>query len=228
MSISDNIHRVRERIAEAAARAGRDPGEVGLVCVTKTVDLPEVREAVEAGITIVGENRVGEGRRKRESLSGLSVCWHFIGHLQTNKVKQALEVFDFIHSVDSLKLAREIGRRADQAGKTMPVLLEVNVSGEEAKFGFSPEALRGDLDALGEMEGIRIEGLMTMAPFVADPEEVRPVMVGLRELAEQIAGENRPAVSMQRLSMGMTQDYEVAVEEGATLVRIGSAIFSGM
>jgi len=223
--IAENLSRIREEIAAAAERAGRSADDVDLVCVTKTVGFPEVQEAVAAGVRIVGENRVQEGVRKREGLPELPVRWDMIGHLQTNKARQAVGTFDFIHSIDSLRLAKEVGRRAEQAGKSMPALLEVNVSSEASKYGYAPEALWAELESLGAVAGIRIEGLMTMAPFEAEPEDTRPVFAGLRELAAKISDARVPGVEMRHLSMGMSNDYVVAVEEGATLVRIGSAIF---
>jgi pyridoxal phosphate enzyme (YggS family) len=223
--IADNLTRIREEIASAAKRGGRSGDDVGLVAVTKTVDLPEVREVVEAGVRIIGENRVQEGERKREGLSGLDVRWDMIGHLQRNKAKQAVECFDFIHSIDSPRIAKEVGKRAVLVGKVIPVLLEANVSGEESKYGFTPERLMSGLESLASIEGIRIEGLMAMAPWEAEPEDTRPVFVALRELADRIRDIKVPGVEMRHLSMGMSNDYVVAVEEGATLVRIGSAIF---
>lgn len=223
--IADNLKWVWDEIAAAAARAGRSADEVELVCVTKTVGVAEIREAVAAGVRIVGESRVQDGVRKRRELSDLGVRWDLIGHLQTNKAKAAVEAFDCVHSVDSLRLVEEVGRRAEQAGREVPILLEVNVSGEDSKFGYSSERLWTDLEPLGRIRGIRIEGLMTMAPLEADPEATRPVFAGLRELARRIREQDPPGVRMRHLSMGMSNDYVVAVEEGATLVRIGSAIF---
>jgi pyridoxal phosphate enzyme (YggS family) len=223
--ITDNLTRLRDEIAAAAERRGRTADQVELVCVTKTVGIAETREAVAAGVSIVGENRVQEGVRKRHELPDLEVRWDLIGHLQTNKAKAAVENFDFIHSLDSLRIAREVGKRALRAEKEIPVLLEVNVSAEESKFGYSPDTLWEDLEALGAIQGIRVQGLMTMAPFEAEPEDTRPVFVALRELADKIRGQQIPGIEMRHLSMGMTNDYIVAVEEGATLVRIGSAIF---
>jgi len=224
--IRENLRRIREKIAAAAERGGRTADDVDLVCVTKTVDLPEVREAFEAGVRIVGENRVQEGVRKREALADLEVRWDMIGHLQRNKARQAVECFDFIHSVDSVRLAKELGKRAAQAGRVIPALLEVNVSGEVSRYGFTPERLMRELGSLAALEGIRIEGLMTMAPYESEPEDTRPVFAGLRDLSEKVRDDGFPGVEMLHLSMGMSNDYVVAVEEGATLVRIGSAIFA--
>jgi pyridoxal phosphate enzyme (YggS family) len=223
--IADNLTRIRDEIAAAAERGGQAADDVDLVCVTKTVDLPEIREVFEAGVRMVGENRVQEGERKREGLSDLDLRWDMIGHLQRNKAKQAVECFDFIHSIDSPRIAKEVGKRARQAGKVMPVLLEVNVSGEESKYGFTPERLSTEIESLASINGIRVEGLMTMAPWEAEPEDTRPVFVALRELAADIRDMGIPGVEMRHLSMGMSNDYVIAVEEGATLVRIGSAIF---
>jgi pyridoxal phosphate enzyme (YggS family) len=223
--IADNLTRIREEIAAAGERGGRSGDDVTLVAVTKTVDLPEVREVVEAGVRTIGENRVQEGERKRGGLSDLDVRWDMIGHLQRNKAKQAVECFDFIHSIDSPRIAGEVGKRAVQAGKVIPVLLEANVSGEESKYGFSRERLVKEIESLASIEGIHIQGLMTMAPWEAEAEDTRPVFVALRELADRIRDMKVPGIEMCHLSMGMSNDYVVAVEEGATLVRIGSAIF---
>ncbi len=222
--IAERLTAVRQRIALAAERAGRDLAEITLVGVTKTRTLDEVRAAVEAGLQDLGENYAQEVRDKHKAL-GDRARWHFIGHLQRNKVKYVVPVCTLIHSVDSTQLAVEIGRRAAQLDKRQPILLEVNVSGEESKFGFQPgEAL----EAAGEIStfpGVELQGLMTMPPLSEDPETSRPYFVRLRELADEIRALNLPGLTMKHLSMGMTQDYEVAVEEGATLVRIGTAIF---
>lgn len=223
-----NLREVRERIADACGRAGRGPDDVRLVAVTKTVDAGAARALVELGVTDIGENRVQEAQRKHEALSDLEVTWHMIGHLQRNKVKYAFRIFTLIHSVDSLRLGRAISKRGEFEGRTMPVLVQVNVSGEESKHGLPADSAA---DAIREMAGLprlAVRGLMTMAPFVDDAETVRPVFARLRELSEQVAGLDLPGVEITDLSMGMTQDYEVAVEEGATLVRIGSALFRGV
>ncbi len=228
MSIADNLQRVRERIAEAAGRAGRRPEEVTLVAVTKTHPPEVALEAVRAGALDLGENYAQELVAKKEALEAAGVQgvrWHFIGHLQRNKVKYIAPFIHLIHSVDSLRLGQEISKRAQQAGRRIPVLIEVNVSGEETKFGVPPEQVRELAEGLLELEGVELQGLMTMAPIAEDPEQVRPIYRRLRELAEELAASGLPEQSMRHLSMGMTQDFEVAVEEGATIVRVGTAIF---
>jgi len=223
--VRENILRVRERIAAAAARAGRDPAGVRLMGVTKTVGDDRIRQAIEAGIDIIGENYVQEARRKIE-LMGKSVEWHFIGHLQTNKAKYAVRLFDMIHSVNRVSLAEELNRRAAAAGVVCRVLIEVNLAGEESKSGAAPEEAPGLIRAIAAgMPSLSIQGLMTMAPWYDDPERARPCFAGLRMLRDRIAAENIPNVTLRELSMGMTDDFEVAVEEGATIVRIGRAIF---
>lgn len=222
--VRDNILRIRERIASAAARAGRDPSAVRLMGVTKTVGDDRIMQAIEAGIDIIGENYVQEARRKIE-LMGKSAEWHFIGHLQTNKAKYAVRLFDMIHSVNRMSLAEELNRRAAAAGVVCRVLIEVNLGGEESKSGAPPEEAPGLIRAVAKMANLSIQGLMTMAPWYDDPERARPCFAGLRAIRDRIAAENIPNVTMRELSMGMTDDFEVAVEEGSTIVRIGRAIF---
>ena len=222
--IAENLARVRERIEAAARRSGRDPESVRLVAVSKTVDAERLRQAVEAGAKILGENYVQEAQKKIEVL-GHEVAWHFIGHLQTNKAKVAAGLFDFIHSVDSQNLAQELGRRVKLRGKALPILLEVNLAGEVTKFGAQEKEILLLAEKLSGMEGIEVKGLMTMPPFFEDPEASRPYFVELRKLGEHLAKEKIPRISMEELSMGMSNDFEVAVEEGATLVRVGTAIF---
>lgn len=223
-SVRDNIALVREEIARAAAKAGRSPAEVRLLAVTKTVDDDRIREAIAAGVDLVGENYVQEARRKIDLL-GRSLPWHFIGHLQTNKAKYAVRLFDLIHSVDRVELARELDRRAAAAGVTLGILVEVNVSGEATKSGVPAPQAPALVRALAELPGLSVRGLMTMPPWFDDPEEARPHFAALRRLAEEIRRERIEGVCMEELSMGMTNDYPVAVEEGATIVRIGRAIF---
>jgi len=222
--VKENILRIRERIAAAAARAGRNPSGVRLMGVTKTVGDDRIRQAIEAGIDIIGENYVQEARRKIE-LMGKSVEWHFIGHLQTNKAKYAVRLFDMIHSVNRMSLAGELNRRAAAAGVVCRVLIEVNLGGEESKSGAPPEKAPALIRAVAQMANLSIRGLMTMAPWYDDPEKARPCFAGLRSIRDRIAAENIPNVTMRELSMGMTDDFEVAVEEGSTIVRIGRAIF---
>jgi len=222
--VRENILRLRERITEAALRAGRDPGNVRLMAVTKTFRDEPIREAIEAGVDIIGENYVQEAKRKIEQM-GKSVEWHLIGHLQTNKAKVAVRLFDMIHSVNRLSLAEELNRRAAAVGTICRVLIEVNLSGEQSKSGAAPEEAPSLIRTVAAMPHLSIRGLMTMAPWYDDPEKARPCFSGLRALRDRIASENIPNVVMQELSMGMTDDFEVAVEEGATIVRIGRAIF---
>jgi len=222
--ISENLARVRERIETAARRSGREPERVRLVAVSKTVGPERVRQAIEAGVKILGENYVQEAQKKIEAL-GHDVTWHFIGHLQTNKAKLAARLFDLIHSVDRVNLAQELDRQAKLQGKVWPVLLQVNISGETTKFGAQEKEIFMLAEKLSEMEGIEIKGLMAMPPFFEDPEASRPYFVELRKLGERLGQQKIPRISMEELSMGMSNDFEVAIEEGATLVRVGTAIF---
>lgn len=222
--IPDNILEVRQRIAAAAVRAGRNPEDVKLIAVTKTVETPAMDEALRAGIIAFGENRVQELVRKYVCFQG-KVEWHLIGHLQTNKVKQVVGKADLIHSLDRVNLAREISAAAQGSGVTVPVLIQVNVSGEDTKYGIDPGETADFVTEVAGYQGLSVQGLMTMAPFVTDPEETRPVFRGLADLAHKIAANKTPGVEMRWLSMGMTNDYEVAIQEGANLVRIGSGIF---
>jgi pyridoxal phosphate enzyme (YggS family) len=224
MSVHDNVELVRSRIAKALERSGRSPDSVTLVAVTKTVDIARIQEALDAGITHIGENKVQEAEPKITALrERAGVTWHMIGHLQTNKVKRAVELFHVIHSVDSLRLAIEIHKRALQSETVMDVLFEVNVSEETSKYGLSVEKLFAVAREAAQFEGISIKGLMTMAPFVANPDDTRPYFRKLRELFVILREEG--VGQMEYLSMGMTNDFEVAIEEGANIVRIGTAIF---
>lgn len=223
-TIRDNIQQVQERIAAACDRCGRSAEDVTLVVVSKTVDVARIEEALAAGIRQFGENRVQEAVPKIDALyAHADVTWHMIGHLQSNKVKRAVEYFQMIHSVDSLERAQDIDKRAAEQGRVTPILFEVNVSGEGSKFGLSPDDVSAVVEAASRFEHVTVTGLMTMAPFVADPEEARPIFRALRELLLRCQDAGFP--QMTGLSMGMTNDFEVAVEEGATLVRVGSAIF---
>jgi pyridoxal phosphate enzyme (YggS family) len=224
MNVAENIRVVRDEIAAAALRSGRSPSAVRLMAVTKTVDDARIGEAISAGVEIIGENYVQEAKRKIEAL-GKACEWHLIGHLQTNKAKHAVHLFDMIHSVDRMELAVELDRRARGAGRVLPILIEVNVSGEETKSGV-PLADAADLvRRLAAFENLATRGLMTMPPFFDDPEAARPYFRTLRALRDRIAAEAIPGVEMRELSMGMTGDYAVAVEEGATIVRVGRGIF---
>jgi len=214
--IATNLERVRERLARAAERAGRRPDDVLLIAVSKTVDVERIRAAVAAGVTALGENRVQEAKTKIAEL-GRPAAWHLIGHLQTNKVKDALPLFDVIHSLDRLELAREIERRAAARGQVVDALLQVNVAAEASKGGVGPDAVGETLDTIGKLAHVRVRGLMTIPPEVERAEDSRPWFRRLRELAERHG--------LRELSMGMSGDFEVAVEEGATMVRVGTAVF---
>jgi hypothetical protein len=222
MELEANLNSVRHRIALACARAGRDPGSVTLLAVTKGQPPERVDEAARLGLTFFGENKVQEARAKIPLCSS-RLRWHMIGHLQTNKCRDAVELFEMIQSVDSLTLAQEINKRAEQEGKTMPVLLEVNVAGEASKFGYQPEQLLSDLPQLKGLSRVEFLGLMTVPPWTTEAEKLRPVFRQTRELKDRCEG--ILAISLPELSMGMSGDFQVAVEEGATLVRIGTALF---
>ncbi len=224
MSIADNIRTVIDRIATAATRAGRDPASVRLVVVTKTIDGARVKEAVDTGAMVLGENRVQEAKEKIEKL-GNPASWHLVGHLQTNKARNAVNYFELIHSMDNLALAKEIDKQAAKIGKKQDVLVEVNIGGEASKAGMTVRNAPVLVREAAKLSHIAIQGLMTMPPYSENPEDSRPYFRVLKELAESIAGENIPGVSMQELSMGMSGDFEVAIEEGATMVRVGTAIF---
>lgn len=222
MDLAENYNSVRRRIVDACARAGRDPSSVQLVAVSKGHTSETVQAAADLGISLFGENRVQEARAKIPLCPG-RLRWHMIGHLQTNKARDALSLFEMIQSVDSLHLAAELDRWAERLGRTVPVLLEVNVAGESTKYGYNPETLLAELQSLNALKRLEIVGLMTMAPWTSEPERVRPVFRRLREMklqCEQILG-----APFEHLSMGMTSDFEVAIEEGATIVRIGTALF---
>lgn len=216
VSVEVRLRRVQERIAAACRRAGRKPSDITLVAISKGVEATAIIEAYAAGVRHFGENRVQEALWKRPSLLWLKPppTWHMVGHLQTNKVKATLELFDITHSIDSLRLAEEVSRRAV---KPAPVLLEVNVSSEATKGGFAPQELPDALEAVRKLANLEVLGLMTIAPLVEDPEEARPVFRQLRLL--------RDSLGLTHLSMGMTDDFEVAIEEGTTMLRIGRAIF---
>ncbi len=224
MRIADNVRAVMARVEKAADRALRDAQDVRLVAVTKTVPSARIAEAIEAGVSAIGENRVQEAERKFAELA-LPVEKHLVGHLQTNKVREAIAIFDVIESVDSLKLAREISVRAEAAGDAVEVLVEVNTSGEGSKNGFAPGETARAVEQMADLKGLRIVGLMTVGAFLPDPEDVRPCFRRLREVRDGIEEMVIPGVRMAHLSMGMTNDFEVAIEEGATIVRVGRAIF---
>ena len=221
-SIADNLEGVRAQIAQAAAKSGRSADDVELVAISKTHEAERVREAIEAGQSLFGESRVQEARVKIPELPS-NLRWHFVGHLQKNKIRHALPLFELIHSVDSLALAQDINRIAEEDGLHPRLLLEVNVAGEGSKFGFTPEKLREDLENLLAFSRLSILGLMTIPPIAEEAEASRKYFVQLRELRDRLQTEFH--VDLAQLSMGMTQDFAIAVEEGATLVRVGTAIF---
>jgi hypothetical protein len=221
-SIAENLERVREQIASAAAKSGRSADDVELVAITKTHPAEKVRDAIEAGQILFGENRVQEARAKIPELPS-NIRWHFVGHLQKNKVRQALPLFEMVHSVDSLPLAAEINRIAEEEGLYPRVLLEVNVAGEGTKFGFAPDQLRQQMDALLALLRISIEGLMCIPPLAVESENSRKFFVQIRELRDSL--EKEFSMKLPQLSMGMTQDFPIGIEEGATMVRVGTAIF---
>jgi len=221
-SVAENLERVREQLARAAAKSGRTTDDVELVAITKTHPADKVREAIETGQTLFGESRVQEARAKIPELPS-NLRWHFVGHLQKNKIRHALPLFEMIHSVDSLALAQDINRIAEEDGMHPRVLLEVNVAGEGSKFGFSPDKLSDQMEELLAIPRLSILGLMTIPPLAEEAEASRKYFVQLREMRDRLQTEFR--VDLAQLSMGMTQDFPIAVEEGATLVRVGTAIF---
>ncbi|MGC8839194.1 MAG: YggS family pyridoxal phosphate-dependent enzyme [Anaerolineae bacterium] len=222
-TLERNLRQVRERIARAAERVGRDPAEVTLVAVTKTVPVEVIRLAYGMGLRDFGENRVEEALPKARALPS-DVRWHCIGHVQRRKARLAVELSYLVHSVDSVRLAQRLQRFCEEQGRDLPILLEVNISGEETKYGFRPEEVAAAVPEIAACHRLRIQGLMTIAPLVADPEEARPCFRALRTLRDALAA-RYPDLDWRHLSMGMTGDFEVAVEEGATLVRIGQALF---
>jgi hypothetical protein len=227
MSIAENLAEVRQRIESAARRAGRDPKEIALMAVSKTFPSEKVREAFAAGQRLFGENRVQELAGKVESLSDLSAEWHLIGHLQTNKARKAAELNIAIDSVDSLRLAEKLHASGQQLNQKTPILLEINIGGEDAKSGLAPESpeLEQLLQAAPQFDHLEIHGLMAIPPFTDDPEGARPYFRRMQELRRKIAARKLAAVAMDTLSMGMSHDFEVAIEEGSTCVRVGTAIF---
>ena len=222
MSLAENLNSIQQRIHAACARADRDPASVMLLAVTKTQPPEIVNEAGKLGLMFFGENKIQEAKAKIPLCSG-KLRWHFIGHLQTNKCRDAVELFDMIQSVDSLHVAQEISKRAEQAGKTMPILLEVNLAGEASKFGYRPDKLEAELQQLNTLPRLEIHGFMTVPPWTSNAENVRPIFRQMRELKQR--AEQGLGAPLPHLSMGMTGDFEVAIEEGATIVRIGTALF---
>jgi hypothetical protein len=231
-SIKENLLGVMERIEKAARKVGRDPNEIKLVAVSKTVEAARIKEAIEAGVSILGENYVQEAQKKIEEVGrpacterfgeGRPVSWHFIGHLQSNKVKYAIRLFDMVHSLDSIPLAEELNRRAEQADRVIRVMIEVNLSKEATKFGTDEEVVVNLAKRIQNLKHLFLEGLMTMPPYFDSPEMSRPYYIALRALKERMVKEGVP---MKELSMGMSNDFEIAIEEGATYVRVGTAIF---
>ena len=230
--IKENLLRVIERIENTAQRVGRDSSEIKLVAVSKTVESARIREAIEAGVSILGENYIQEAQKKIEEIGrpacterfgeGRPVAWHFIGHLQSNKAKYAVRLFDMIHSLDSLPLAEELNQRAKQAGRIIKVMIELNLSRETTKFGADKERLFNLVKGIRDLSNLSLEGLMTMPPYFDSPEMSRPYYIELRGLKEEMVREGIP---IKELSMGMSNDFEIAIEEGATYVRVGTAIF---
>jgi PLP dependent protein len=221
-SVAENLARVREQIAQAATKVGRSIDDIELVAISKTHPAEKVREAYEVGQTMFGESRVQEARAKIPELPS-AIHWHFVGHLQKNKIRNALPLFEMLHSVDSLALAQDMNRIAEEEGLHPRVLLEVNVAGEGSKFGFKPETLRAEMETLLALPRLSILGLMTIPPLAGEAEASRKYFVQLRELRDRV--QTGFQVDLAHLSMGMTNDFAIAVEEGATLVRVGTAIF---
>ncbi|MEW6618663.1 MAG: YggS family pyridoxal phosphate-dependent enzyme [bacterium] len=221
MSIKENLEIIKNRIKQVV----KDPSEIELVAVTKSAGVNQIIEAINSGITNIGENRIQEAKGKFDQLKKMEIKWHMIGHLQRNKVKEAIKIFDMIQSVDRLELAKEIEEQAGQINKIMDVLIEVNVSNEETKFGVSPVATLELIQEIAKLNNIRIKGLMTIAPLVLNPEDTRPYFRALVNLRDEIVHQQIENVEMKYLSMGMSNDFEVALEEGANMIRIGRAIF---
>ena len=223
--MKNRLEDIKKRIRTAAEVCKRPVASIRLVAVSKTMPVELVKEAIEAGVTDLGENYIQEAREKINALVTYPATWHFIGHLQSNKAKYAVRLFDLIHSVDSLKLAKELDKYARKNDKTQAILIQVNVAKEDSKSGVYVEDTLRLLREVSRLENVSVKGLMTMPPYFNAPEKVRPFFAALRTLREQIQNEAIPNISMDELSMGMTGDFEAAIEEGATLVRIGTAIF---
>ena len=223
--MKERINSVRERIREAARACNRSESDIRLVAVSKTMPAEIVKEAIEVGMTDFGENYIQEAREKITTLSNYPVTWHFIGHLQSNKAKYAVRMFDLIHSVDSLKLARELDKCAQKNDKVQDILIQVNVAREDSKSGIYAEDTLQLLKEIARLENVAVKGLMTMPPYFNAPDRVRPFFAALRQLRDRIKNEELSNISMDELSMGMTGDFEAAIEEGATMVRVGTAIF---
>jgi len=222
--IAENLKSVTQRIARSCEKVGRSPGDVTLICVTKEASISQVEEALGAGAKNLGENRV-QGLVAKHKIAGDRAAWHLVGHLQTNKVKDAVKIASLIHSVDSIRLAKEIDKEAARIGKVQDILIQLNTSGEKTKFGLAPDTVQDFIKEVAIYNNISIKGLMTIAPEVADPEIVRPYFRKLKELSDEINDPRSTIHDPRILSMGMTNDFEVAIEEGSTMVRIGRAIF---
>jgi PLP dependent protein len=224
-TLNDNIARVQERIAAACRRAGRQPEEVRLIAVTKTVEPGRIQEAYAAGLRDFGENRVQETAAKRPALAAPNATWHLIGHLQSNKTKAAIELFDWVHSVDSIHLAERLNHAVAAGGAPVPILLQVNLAGEETKSGVNQDEVNTIAEKLLALEHLDCRGLMLIPPASDDPEDARPWFRQLRRLSDELRHSGLLRDSATDLSMGMSHDFEVAIEEGATMVRVGTAIF---
>ncbi len=225
MDISARVAGVRRRIEAAAERSGRSPESVRLVVVSKYRTVEEIEEALRVGITDIGENRVQEAEQKQSFLAGRNVVWHLVGHLQSNKAKRAVGSFDWIHSLDDTGMARRLNRLAKEQNKTQRVLVQVDLAGEETKAGFAEEELFEAFAEMQELPSLRIEGLMVLPPYFPDPDKVRPYFAKLREIRDQLRKKGLGGGTLSELSMGMSHDFEVAIEEGATMVRVGTALF---
>ena len=225
-TVAQNVQSIRERIVQAAASCNRSPESIELLAISKTFPCELISQAIEAGLSKFGENRVQEAEGKIPLFSGTpKLEWHLVGHLQSNKARLAVELFDVIHSLDSVKLAARLNQASEEIGKSISVLLQVDLGGEETKFGAPLNAIQSILDAVKDCQGICLDGLMTIPPFLEDPEAVRPYFKSLRELKDALEAERPGCLGKQHLSMGMSHDFEVAIQEGATIVRVGTAIF---
>lgn len=222
--LKNNLDEIEKNIQKACEKAGRKPEDIRVIAVTKTVEADIINEAIETGVQAIGENRVQEITRKYEAV-GNAIEWHLIGHLQRNKVKYIIDKVDMIHSLDSLRLAKEINHRAKEQGRVIPVLIQVNVASEDSKFGIDADDVDHFVEKLSEFEHLHVKGLMTIAPFYDDPEDVRIYFKELKHLFEELRVKSQSNLEMTYLSMGMTNDYQVAIEEGANMVRIGTGIF---
>lgn len=221
-NITDNIAIINEKISKATKRSGRDPKEITLLAVTKNVELARIKKAISAGVRLFGENYIQEAKEKIEKIRRSSVVWHFIGHLQKNKVKYAIELFDMIQTVDSFELAKEIDKKAKNP---IDILIEVSIAGEKSKAGIKKDRVIDLARKISELKNLSLKGLMTIPPYSDNPQLSRPYFVTLRRLAERVNKERISGVTMNTISMGMSNDFEVAIEEGSTMVRIGTAIF---